>query len=296
MSAGGAIWVGNIDDQTVSIIDPATGLVRVTGAGGKPDALGVGPTSVWVLDGSLGVVSEISLAARHPLTRRILPVPDFVTKQGVAEGCGCTKGAGYSDLISVGRSFWVTNRVSGQIRRSVTTRSRQATTSPCPPPGRSRSGSPRMLSSGINTPENIELSGTGAIASSSGTVWVASDLGQELWRIDPGSSTAQLVAGPNHGSTVALETGVDALWATHPDGFVVRTSPTTYTATEIKVVTGRPGSPLPAMPCGWRTPTMGTISRIDPQTNEVVATIPVGSNPVGVVVANGQPFVTLRGP
>ncbi len=40
----------------------------------------------------------------------------------------------------------------------------------------------------------------------------------------------------------------------------------------------------------------GTISRIDPATNEVVATIAVGSNPVGIVIADGRPFVTLRGP
>lgn len=38
----------------------------------------------------------------------------------------------------------------------------------------------------------------------------------------------------------------------------------------------------------------GTVSRIDPATNEVVATIEVGHRPLGVAVGNGLVWVTVR--
>ena len=105
--ADGRIWVGNVDDQTVSIIDPGSGQVHVTGAGGTPDALAAGPTSVWVLDGSLGILSEISLSAQRPFTRRLLPRPGFLATNPGA--FGYRVGSGWAGLTFLGRTVWVTN-------------------------------------------------------------------------------------------------------------------------------------------------------------------------------------------
>jgi YVTN family beta-propeller protein len=40
----------------------------------------------------------------------------------------------------------------------------------------------------------------------------------------------------------------------------------------------------------------GTVSRIDPETSEVVATIDVGPAPAGVAVAHGLVWVTVQSP
>ena len=40
----------------------------------------------------------------------------------------------------------------------------------------------------------------------------------------------------------------------------------------------------------------GTLSRIDPATNEVVATVDVGNRPSGVAVGNGDVWVTIQAP
>lgn len=38
----------------------------------------------------------------------------------------------------------------------------------------------------------------------------------------------------------------------------------------------------------------GTVSRIDPRTNHVIATIPVGHRPQGIAIAAGAVWVTVR--
>ncbi len=38
----------------------------------------------------------------------------------------------------------------------------------------------------------------------------------------------------------------------------------------------------------------GTVSRIDPTTSKVVATIPVGNNPRGIAVGDGKVWVTVQ--
>jgi YVTN family beta-propeller protein len=42
------------------------------------------------------------------------------------------------------------------------------------------------------------------------------------------------------------------------------------------------------------SPTAGTVSRIDPSANKVVATIDIGNAPAGLVVADGYVWVTVR--
>jgi YVTN family beta-propeller protein len=47
----------------------------------------------------------------------------------------------------------------------------------------------------------------------------------------------------------------------------------------------------------WVTNTdAGTVSRIDPATNEVVKTIEVGGAPSGIVVAGGVVWVAIQAP
>ena len=60
--------------------------------------------------------------------------------------------------------------------------------------------------------------------------------------------------------------------------------------------TGRPPSPAVRARSGSRTPADGTVSRIDPATNEVVATIEVGNAPAGIAVGDGFVWVAVQAP
>ena len=40
----------------------------------------------------------------------------------------------------------------------------------------------------------------------------------------------------------------------------------------------------------------GTVSRIDPETNKVESTIPIGNAPSGIVLADGLLWVTVQAP
>ena len=44
------------------------------------------------------------------------------------------------------------------------------------------------------------------------------------------------------------------------------------------------------------SPAAKTVSRIDPKTNEVVATIDIGNAPSGIALANGVLWVTVQAP
>ena len=47
-------------------------------------------------------------------------------------------------------------------------------------------------------------------------------------------------------------------------------------------------------PCGSRTPTMATVSRVDPGSGAVIETIQVGGKPVGIAVGDGFVWVTVQ--
>jgi YVTN family beta-propeller protein len=46
----------------------------------------------------------------------------------------------------------------------------------------------------------------------------------------------------------------------------------------------------------WVASTSGTVSRIDPQTNDVVETIDVGNAPAGIAVGEGFVWVSAQAP
>jgi YVTN family beta-propeller protein len=97
--------------------------------------------------------------------------------------------------------------------------------------------------------------GPTAMAFGHGSAWVANDVEDSVTRIDP--RTNSVVRAISVGSDpVALAIGPDAIWVANSGD--------------------------------------GTVSRIDPDTNSVRKTISVGHRPLGVAVANGLVWVTVR--
>src|SRR5262249_13344970 len=149
-----------------------------------------------------------------------------------------------------------------------------------------------------------------AIALGSGSVWVG-DLGF-VTRVDPatGKVLATIHVDSTGQSGVALTD--DAVWALGFPG-IVRIDPSTNSiVTTIPVAQnvagGRPSPtvlatgegavwvanrvvpPNGVAPSGKR----GTVSRIDPRTNAVIATITVGREPFGIAVGDGAVWVGNR--
>jgi peptide/nickel transport system substrate-binding protein len=133
--------------------------------------------------------------------------------------------------------------------------------------------------------DTIEVgNGPAALAAGDDAVWVAITRDSTLVRIDAASGTPgepiPVGAGP-----VALAADASGLWVASADvAAVTRLDPRTG-------VTPSPPIQLPARPVGiaiaggsvWVAADDGTLTRIDPATNRVTATVDVGGSPSGIV-------------
>lgn len=134
----------------------------------------------------------------------------------------------------------------------------------------------------------------GRIAASVGSVWVASDAGGIVSRIDP--DTREVVAEvflAREPSSVAA--GKDALWVTSVAGnTLTRVEPNTNAVVETIAVGRRPGRLAVTDDAVWvLNRGDDSVSRVDPKTNTVVATIAVGHGAGAGDIAAGEGAVFL---
>jgi YVTN family beta-propeller protein len=255
---GGAVWVGNLDERTLTKID-AKGRVS---AGTyplddrTPTGIAVGPDAVWVAHGALGQLARVD-----PQFGQVDETLD-VAGEGTTNGA-VTVGAGavwavYGDSTMAqinprsvkitGRTFagatpagvavesgfvWVVNTDSATVERYQ----------------------PQTFEEGaLGTPTSVGRRPT-AIAAGEGAVWVANTGSDTVTRVDPGTppTTEPIRVGDG---PAALAVGADAVWVANAGD--------------------------------------GTVSRIDPATREVVETIDVGNAPSGIAVGNGAVWVTVQ--
>jgi YVTN family beta-propeller protein len=262
---GGAVWVGNLDERTLTKIDAK----RRVSAGTfpldnrTPTGVAVGEGSVWVAHGALG-----KLAAVDPefgqVTKTIA-----VAGQALGSANGAvTVGAGavwavYGDstlaridptsVTVTGRTLtgsapagvvvasdyvWVVNTDSFTVQRFH----------------------PETFDEGpLGTPTSVGRRPT-AIAAGEGAVWVANTGADTVTRIDPGTAGAAPTTEPIRvGDTpVAVAVGAGAVWVANAGD--------------------------------------GTVSRIDVAKQEVVETIRVGNAPSGLAIGEGAVWVAVDSP
>jgi YVTN family beta-propeller protein len=138
-------------------------------------------------------------------------------------------------------------------------------------------------------------------------VWVTNWYDNTISRIDPLSNAVLSVSALDIPATSAPEgiaSGFGSIWVTvvaYDDqamptlpGSVVRVNPATGTAIGTPIAVGRWPLSIAVSPEGiWVANTAdGTVSRIDPLTNSVTATIPVGNSPVAIVGGFGSVWVS----
>lgn len=259
---GGAVWIGNLDERTLTKVDPR----RRASAGTysldnrTPTGIAVGAGFVWVAHGALG-----KLGAVDPEFGQVTKTIDVAGEALGAANGAVVVGAGavwavYGDstlaridpaTVSVtGRAFtaaapagvvvesgevWVVNTDSSTVQRYQ----------------------PATFDEGaLGTPTSVGRRPT-AIAAGAGAVWVANTGADTVTRIEPGTppTTEQIRVGD---SPMALAVGAGAVWVANAGD--------------------------------------GTVSRIDAATREVVETIDVGNAPSGIAFGEGAVWVSVQAP
>jgi YVTN family beta-propeller protein len=254
----GSIWVGNLDDRTLTRIDASqrTAAGTVTLDNRTPTGVAVGLGAVWVAHGMRGQVSRVeeqfnrvtnTVDVAAPSSRtgstavglgsvwavfgdstfaRIDPVDARVVGSSFA-------GASPAALV-VGRgAVWVSNSGDATVQRFN--------------PATFEQGAVRSITVGRQP--------TG-IAFGDGAVWVANTSDDSVDRIDPFRGARRTIAVGRGPTAVAV--GAGAVWVANTANM--------------------------------------TISRIDPATNAVVEEIEIGNAPYGITVDQGLVWVAVQAP
>jgi YVTN family beta-propeller protein len=141
--------------------------------------------------------------------------------------------------------------------------------------------------------------GGGPVAVGEGAVWVGTaDARDSLWRIDPHSKA--LAPVPTRVEHIVpdyfnIAIGDGAIWVPHLDGTLSRVDPETNTVVATIRLRFRPVDAAAGEGGVWITDNAGdALVRIDPVTNRVAKRIPVGDGPFGVATGNGSVWVANR--
>src|SRR6266542_4446544 len=252
----GAVWVGNLDERTLARINPRTRKVerRISMQGVVPKDIEAGAGGVWIANASYNEVVRVSPDANE--------VVDMIP----ADDC-----FGYEGSIAADRqSVWFVCGIGLTRIDPATNR---------PHWSRYLGGVPRGIAVGLDA------------------VWV-SNLDNTVSRISTRTNqiTDQLtVAGDPHG----LDTGYGAVWvsafeADRISRLAAQEGSIAIGSESIGVGDGPVDVAVGAGGVWVANSRDGTVSRIDPQTNEVVATIRLGNSPQAIAVGGGGVWVTVQ--
>ena len=253
----GSLWVANLDDQTVTRIDPkTTAVTRTFSVAGTPTGLAASPRAVWVV-GSIPTGSSIAVA-------RIDPRFDSVGKRVLV---GNVVPGGPGSVATLGDAVWVAPS-SGLLSRV-------------------NPGSGRVV-------QQVDPNaGPTAVAVGAGAVWVTDSDANTVTRIDPTGLQTPIPVG--HGPS-GIAVGADGVWVADTlDDAVVRIDPTTRAVTATVPVGRAPTGVAIGEGSVWVAGSGdGTVTRIDQITGKRVKTIDVGGSPHGIVVAANRIWASVQ--
>jgi YVTN family beta-propeller protein len=254
----GSVWVGNLEDRTLSRINPATRrIVKTIPLGATPTAIAYGAGAVWVTHGLTGQLSHVDPQFGQVTTIDVTGKSLYFSSAGIAVGAdwvwavygdstlarlapagartsGATlAGAGPTAVVVQTGSVWVSNTGDATVQRF----------------------DPTTFEEGPLQTISVGRSPTG-LAGGEGALWVASTGDDAVTRIDTGSRSTFTI--PVGDGPTAVAVGAGAVWVANTAA--------------------------------------GTVSRIDPATNEVVRTIEVGGAPSGIAVVDDSVWVAVQAP
>jgi virginiamycin B lyase len=269
-TGNGFVWVGNTGEDTVSRIDPRTRVVLDSFTATTPIDIAVAGSAAWIGNGNSldgpdppggGTVERYALDATDLRSTRVGPA---------------VRGGAEQTVVAAGaEGVWAANRAAGSAYRlDARTGAVVATV------GRA-----------------IDV---GGIAVGEGAVWVTDTRRDLVLRIDADSGRVAARIPVADGPT-RIAVGPEAIWVVvrSPSG-VWRINPRNDRAIARVPIPERAGRIAADGDAVWVTsnvpgqPGPGYLSRIDPETSEVVATVELGSfRPDGVGVANGLVWVAI---
>lgn len=257
----GAVWVGNLEDPTLSRIDPVERkVVRNIPLPAAPDALAVGAGAVWVVNARLGTLYRVD-----PEFDRVTDAVRLGDRAITYTGAGVDVGLG---------SVWAAFGDSTLARAD-----------PAPP-----------RAAGVGS------AGTGpaAVVVAFGSIWVVNSGDATVQRFSPltfeDGPTRVLAAGS---MPTGLAAGEGAIWVANTGAdYVTRIDAGDFGSNAVRPIPVGDGPTNIAIGDGavWVAAAGGSISRIDPETNDVTATIPVGNPLGGMVVADGLVWASIQAP
>jgi len=255
----GSLWIGNLDDETVSRVDPATlQTLRTIPMGDPPTAIAFAGARAWVVDSdpTATFVTATSID------------PQFDAIGGTVRIGNVVPGTAAS-AVSQGDTLWVAP-FSGELTR---------------------------LDGGTGTvmQQTDPNSAPAGIAIGAGAIWTTDSEADTVTRVDP---TGLVAAYPVGHYPTGIAVGDGAVWvADAADDTVVRVDPNTYAVTNTIPVGDAPSGVTFGAGSVWVANSGdGTVTRIDPQTDRSVGTIRVGGSPQAIVIAAGRAWVTIDAP
>jgi YVTN family beta-propeller protein len=259
-SGAGSVWIGNLDDTSLTQVDAASRTVAGTiPLPATPTAIAVGPEVVWVVNARLGTLYRV-----HPKFETVISVE--VGPRSIRHtGAGIDLGEG---------SVWAAYGDSTLARVDPETREGRA------------------AASGGVAPAGLVIA--------SGFVWVSDSEDATVRRFSPRTWELGAVgAYPVCRGPSGLAAGDGSIWvACTADDVVARIPADLGSRSYTPIPVGdRPASVAFGAGAVWvANSASGTVSRVDPDTNEVVRTMAIGNAPTGITVSGGLVWVTVQAP
>jgi DNA-binding SARP family transcriptional activator/DNA-binding beta-propeller fold protein YncE len=258
-AAPGSIWVGNLDDSSLTRIDTAASAVAgTTPLPATPTALAVGGGSVWAMNARLGTLYRVH--------------PQFETVDHAEFGVRSIRHAGAGADVGEG-SVWIAYGESTLARVHPET----------------------LVGSAVPTAG----AGPAGLVFAFGSVWITGSADATVRRFNPRTYELGDVRTVNVCRTpTGIAAGGGAIWAACTDDDTVARIPADFSSASYQPVAVGDGPTSVAVGAGavWVANTAaGTVSRIDLDTNDV-ETIEVGNAPAGIAVSNGLVWVSVQSP
>jgi YVTN family beta-propeller protein len=261
-SGSGSLWVGNLDDQTVSRVDPGTlSTLATIPVGSPPTGIATSAGGVWVVGSNLNPGAYTGPSS--VIVRRV--DPDFDTLSAKVR-IGNVVPAGPGAVAAQGSSVWVAPSTGLLTRIDAVTGAMAQQLDPNASPA--------------------------GIAIGEGAVWVSDNEANNVVRVDPTGLLTPISVG--HGPT-GIAVGAGGVWvADSLDDAAVRIDPETRSVKATIPVGRSPAGVAFGAGSVWVANSGdGTVTRIDPQSDKVQATITVGGSPQALTIAAGKVWVAV---
>ena len=254
-SGAGALWVTNLDDQSVTRVDVSSRqAVRNISIGDTPTGIAATKTAVWVTDGS-GELSKID--PRYD--RRTFSRP-------LRASVGFFGGTARPALSAFG-SLWIVSP-DGVVLR--------------------------IDPSSARVVDSVAVgNASSAITSGAGSLWVTNSADGTVTRIDPETLVIRTI-GVGHGPASVAVNAAGAWIANDGDNALVRVDIHTNAVTDTVPVGDGPAAVLATQTALWVANSRdGTLMRLDPRSGKLSKTIHLDGAPNALAAAGGMVWVAI---